>query len=138
MTPAAVQVLPNVRMKLKPRLYRATRVSTCLLPRLAPTPPSCRVSPRSHPVLFPFFTCRFFTFCFSREQRSFQGRKEVTFVQPRSQNRDNGILGLLDSLPLPDGSLQRVRFRRSCGISFDSKYRTWLVAFTGGCCAMCS
>lgn len=34
----------------------------------------------------------------------------MTFIQPRLDNRDDGILDLLDSLPQADGSLQRVRF----------------------------
>ncbi|CAM9860894.1 unnamed protein product [Ascophyllum nodosum] len=41
-------------------------------------------------------------------ERSFQDRKEVTFVQPRSKNRDDGLLKLLGTLPRADGSLQRV------------------------------
>lgn len=50
----------------------------------------------------------FFATPITKMQTSAADRKEVTFVQPGIRSRSNGILALLDSLPLADGSLQRV------------------------------
>lgn len=45
-----------------------------------------------------------------RHQRDVENFKEMTFVQS-TKGRNDGILRLLDSLPMADGSLQRVRPR---------------------------